>query len=144
MKITALIFGILLVSTFLGKEVLVDLTSGNQRNDVVLLDLDKDTMKVVLDENPTTGFQWRMMPKTMNAPQVLEVIEERFIESELYANRMIVGAGGRKEITFKPFLEGSETVELIYCRAWELKRVMTPEGTIDWEKAASEGIEIFP
>ena len=63
---------------------------------------------------------------------ILHLEEEESIGGSSYSDKMILGAPGTKIYVFKPMKEGNETMQLVYCRAWEVKR--KGNGEIDWDK----------
>ncbi len=71
------------------------------------------TVRVELEANPTTGFQWVVG----ELPSNLELKDNDYESSDKSNTR--VGAGGTTTLTFKVLAEGQGTVELTYKRTWE-------------------------
>jgi inhibitor of cysteine peptidase len=69
--------------------------------------------KVVLDSNPTTGYQWQLA-ESLNESIVLLVGTDYQATS---TNR--VGAGGRQIFTFKAAGPGKTSIRVAYQRSWE-------------------------
>jgi len=71
-----------------------------------------DTLKIVLDANPTTGYQWKIMPWDT------EVIEQ--IDKPVYKPRSeAIGSGGEITFYFKALSTGQMPLKFIYFRAFE-------------------------
>lgn len=71
-----------------------------------------ETFHVVLEGNPTTGYQWEVVP--MAKPIVKQIGEPEF-EPDSSA----VGAGGQVTIDFEAVMAGQGALRLIYHRPWE-------------------------
>ncbi len=69
-----------------------------------------DTVKVVLDGNPTTGFMWAVA----SPEKRLKVVDSTFVPSS-----PLCGAGGTYTFTFKAADHGKEALLLTYRRPWE-------------------------
>jgi inhibitor of cysteine peptidase len=70
--------------------------------------------RIVLDANPTTGYQW----------QLSEVLDERTVilvgsEYDIPRTPGLVGAGGKQIWTFKAVGQGQTVIVLHYLRSWE-------------------------
>ena len=71
-----------------------------------------DTLKIVLDANPTTGYQWKALPWDT------EVIEQ--IDKPVYKPRSeAIGSGGEITFYFKALSTGQMPLKFIYFRAFE-------------------------
>ena len=71
-----------------------------------------DTLKFVLDSNPTTGYQWKALPWDT------EVIEQ--IDKPVYKSRSkAIGSGGELTFYFKALSTGQTPLKFIYFRAFE-------------------------
>ena len=71
-----------------------------------------DTLKIVLDANPTTGYQWKIMPWDT------EVIEQ--IDKPVYKPKSeAIGSGGKLTFYFKALSTGQTPLKFIYFRAFE-------------------------
>ena len=73
-----------------------------------------DTYEVVLDSNPSTGYQWLV---DFDAGY-LELVNRHFeVDSNL--NPPAPGTGGKETFVFRAVAKGSTQVELTYKRPWE-------------------------
>jgi len=71
-----------------------------------------DTVEIVLDTNPTTGYQWKVLPWDT------AVIEQ--IDKPVYKSRSeAIGSGGELTFHFKALSTGRTLLEFIYFRAFE-------------------------
>lgn len=71
-----------------------------------------DTLEIVLDSNPTTGYQWKALPWDT------EVIKQ--IDKPVYKSRSeAIGSGGELTFYFKALSTGRTSLEFIYFRAFE-------------------------
>lgn len=71
-----------------------------------------DTVEIVLDSNPTTGYQWEALPWDT------EVIEQ--IDKPVYKSRSkAIGSGGELTFYFKALSTGQAPLKFIYFRAFE-------------------------
>lgn len=71
-----------------------------------------DTLEIVLDANPTTGYQWKALPWDT------EVIEQ--IDKPVYKSRSkAIGSGGELTFHFKALSTGQTLLEFIYFRDFE-------------------------
>jgi inhibitor of cysteine peptidase len=68
---------------------------------------------VILESNPTTGFQWQLERITDEA--VLELAGQEFVAPET----ALIGAGGKEIWTFKALAQGSSEISMEYRRPWE-------------------------
>lgn len=71
-----------------------------------------DTLMIKLDGNPTTGYQWEMLP---NADGVVELQGEPAYKS----TSNLIGSGGVYKFTLKAVKAGSTRVDLKYYRSFE-------------------------
>lgn len=71
-----------------------------------------DTIQVVLEGNPTTGYNW--YPADLDATILSSVGEPEF-----KAESNLIGAGGMVTNTFKAEGPGTVTLTLNYWRVWE-------------------------
>jgi len=79
-----------------------------------------DTMEVVLDGNPTTGFSWETA--AVDASVLKQLGEPGF---EPYTN--LIGSGGKFTFRFEAVASGQTLLRLIYHRPWETE--VPPEKT---------------
>jgi inhibitor of cysteine peptidase len=71
----------------------------------------KDTTFILmLDENPTTGFQWNL-----THTDGLTIIDDKFIP----ANTSLIGAGGIHAWEIMAIGHGSQSLNATYSRPWE-------------------------
>jgi inhibitor of cysteine peptidase len=74
-----------------------------------------DTFSIVLNANPTTGYQW-----TLKEP--LDATRVKLVHSQYQATVTpihVVGSGGKETWTFKALHKGNATITLQYHRPWE-------------------------
>ncbi|HEY3274453.1 MAG TPA: protease inhibitor I42 family protein [Methanocella sp.] len=69
-----------------------------------------ETFKVVLDENPGTGYGW-----IINVTPGLTIVNDTFVPS----SSGLTGAGGRHEWQIKVAGTGNQQLSGIYKRSWE-------------------------
>ena len=71
-----------------------------------------DTLEIVLDANPTTGYQWKAMPWDT------KVIEQ--VDKPVYKSRSeAIGSGGELTFYFKALSTGQTPLKFIYFRDFE-------------------------
>lgn len=131
------------------KEIMLDLSKGDTPSSAVRLSSD-DTLHILLRENPSAGYSWRVFrPHISDEKELLQVVNQEYIEPATVSGDIQSGAAGVKDITLQPNREKlehsqdiqEETLELVYCRPWEITRVLNQEdGTIDWDRAVKEDI----
>jgi predicted secreted protein len=71
------------------------------------------TLEVVLDGNPSTGYTWTVA----SAPEFLKSEGEPTFASE--AESGVVGAGGKQTLAFSVTATGKGPLSLAYLRPWE-------------------------
>jgi predicted secreted protein len=71
------------------------------------------TLEVVLDGNPSTGFTWTVASE----PEFLKSEGEPTFASE--AETGVVGAGGKQTLAFSVTATGKGSLNLTYLRPWE-------------------------
>jgi inhibitor of cysteine peptidase len=81
-----------------------------------------DTIEVVLDGNPTTGFLWETA--AVDASVLKQLGEPGF---EPYTN--LIGSGGKFTFRFEAVASGQTLLRLIYHRPWE--KDVPPERTFE-------------
>jgi inhibitor of cysteine peptidase len=81
-----------------------------------------DTMEVVLDGNPTTGFSWETA--AIDASVLKQLGEPGF---EPYTN--LIGSGGKFTFRFQAVSSGQTLLRLVYHRPWETE--VPPEKTFE-------------
>ena len=70
------------------------------------------SLKIVLDANPTTGYQWKVLPWDT---EVIEQIDKPVYKSKSEA----IGSGGESTFYFKALSTGQTQLKFIYFRAFE-------------------------
>lgn len=70
-----------------------------------------DVIRVLLPENPTTGYRWSV--DTLDGER-LELVETKF-----HLSRPLPGAGGTREFRFRVLAPGRATLTLKHWREWE-------------------------
>jgi len=84
------------------------------RDPAVLIEVEKgEEFAIVLESNPTTGYQWKLAEELDAEILLLEKTEYKKPETEL------IGAGGEEKWTFKAEGLGSTSITLAYVRPWE-------------------------
>lgn len=74
-----------------------------------------DTVKLVLDANPTTGFSWSKMDKV---DQSILKLEKNDYQQNANPGRM-VGIGGKTTIVYRAVKPGTAKIDLTYMQPWE-------------------------
>ncbi len=72
----------------------------------------EDVVRVRLEENPTTGFRWRVRPGTGAG---LVACGDDFVP----VGGDAVGAGGERQLSFRPERAGTVRLELELVQAWQ-------------------------
>jgi|AMWB02.1.fsa_nt_gi inhibitor of cysteine peptidase len=102
-----LILFVALQAVLFGREVVV---KDSDNGTTVELEV-KDTLRIELQGNPTTGFTWEeQSPPTA----ILQETQHSYVSSG-----NLVGAGGTYKFTFKAISVGSTQISFIYYRLWE-------------------------
>ena len=83
-----------------------------------------DTINVVLEGNPTTGFTWERAPDDESA-----AILEQLGDPEFKPATELVGSGGKFTFRFEAVASGQAVLRLIYHRPWETG--VPPEETFE-------------
>jgi inhibitor of cysteine peptidase len=74
----------------------------------------KDTLKITLKANNTTGYQWSVSDIDTT---ILKKIDSKY--TPLTVSNNVVGSGGKFSISFTPLKKGQSLLELIYHRSFE-------------------------
>jgi predicted secreted protein len=77
---------------------------------------------IVLESNPTTGYQWQLVQPLEE--EVLSLVKTEFEEQE---EEGLFGAAGEERWTFKAESRGDTIIDFAYVRPWEEE----PEGTLE-------------
>jgi inhibitor of cysteine peptidase len=84
------------------------------RDPAALIEVEKgDEFAIVLESNPTTGYQWKLAEPLEAEIVVLVKTEYEAPDTEL------LGAGGEEKWTFKAEGLGDTSITLAYVRPWE-------------------------
>ena len=75
----------------------------------------KQELTVVLESNPTTGYQWSVK---VNVAGVLDAVDEPSYASRV-GDARLVGAGGATTFRFRAVDAGTTTLVFTYRRPWE-------------------------
>lgn len=75
-------------------------------------------IKITLDSNPTTGYQWALAKPLDN--DIVKLISSKYLSPK----SKLCGAGGEEVWTFKGIKKGETKIILKYARPWEK---VTPE-----------------
>ena len=70
-----------------------------------------DTVNIVLEGNPTTGFTWEV---TSSNTSILKEVKTTYKSAST-----LIGAGGLFLFTFQAVAEGNADLQCIYRRPWE-------------------------
>jgi inhibitor of cysteine peptidase len=71
------------------------------------------TIKLSLESNPTTGYNWKLVSPTDR--RVLRLYYSKYIRTPT----KLVGSGGHEEWKFRAIAPGTAEVKTIYIRPWE-------------------------
>ncbi len=71
-----------------------------------------DTVKITLDGNPSTGYQWDFENE---APYIVELESENYVSQ----NNNLMGAPARQVFVFSARKAGKSTITFKYRRPWE-------------------------
>lgn len=83
----------------------------NDAGETVRLSVD-DTLQVILEGNPTTGFTW--VAGSVTTPTLEQAGEPQF-----EADTQLIGSGGEFTFRFDAVESGEVALRLIYHRPWE-------------------------
>jgi len=78
------------------------------------VEADGKTLKISLEENPTTGFSWDY---TVSDETLLEVVDDEYFPSN--TETAVVGSGGIHVFEFQGLKEGETTLTFNYFKSWE-------------------------
>lgn len=68
---------------------------------------------VALNANPTTGYQWKLVPPAGDAP--VQFVSRSFVAD----TPQRLGSGGMETWTFRALRAGATQLEFTYVRPWE-------------------------
>ena len=84
-----------------------------------------ERLRIDLDENPTTGYQWQInMPPTNEGTDPIAIEQNAYAMKQMEATvggAHLVGGGGKRTLVIIGNSEGSATIEAAYARPWEFK-----------------------
>ncbi len=87
-----------------------------------------EKLKVVLNENPTTGYRWQVPDILLDKHKLLDVIR---VSNSTYqqnpAPKGMTGVGGKKTIEFETLGPGQGDLYLVHGRSWELEKLSISE-----------------
>ncbi len=106
------------------------------RDPAKMVEVEKgDEFAIVLESNPTTGYQWKLAEELETEIVVLVQTEYEAPDTEL------LGAGGEEKWTFKAENVGETTITLAYVRPWEEEAAEEQVGTEEGAEEGEEGTE---
>lgn len=117
-----IIFGVIIFLVMNDKDELTPTNSVPTDNDTAENEPFKvvqegDYFTIILDENPSTGYSWNY---TLSDENKIELVNDKYFGSE----ESLVGAGGRREFSFKVNKDGASTITFKYSRGWEKDSVL--------------------
>ncbi len=74
-----------------------------------------EEFEVVLESNPTTGYQWQLADPAMGG--IVALVSSTYRPDP--APPGMVGSGGKEHWVFRGLKPGETTVSLVYARPWE-------------------------
>jgi len=80
------------------------------------VNINDDEFTITIDENPTTGYMWEYKIGDENS---IEYVSDNYIKP----NTNLIGAGGKREFTFKTLKSSETLIEFNYKRSWEYESV---------------------
>ncbi|WP_257231737.1 protease inhibitor I42 family protein [Acinetobacter sp. YH12023] len=89
-----------------------------QQSCPTLLEMDRgQTLEVLLNENPSTGYVWALaeQPKLFKVEEVFQSAQQQTAADAT----PVLGAGGQKTYRFTATIAGEEFLHLKHARAWE-------------------------
>lgn len=90
-----------------------------QQSCPTLLEMDRgQTLEVLLNENPSTGYVWSLaeQPKLFKVEEVFQSTQQQAAAADATP---VLGAGGQKTYRFTATTAGEELLHLKHARAWE-------------------------
>ena len=92
-----------------------------------------DTIRIELEENPSTGYEWILLESILQSSKLLpfKVVDDNFSEDDHSHN--LVGVPGTRVIEIECLHEGNGFVHLINARPFEI------EDDLEDIKSSSEG-----
>lgn len=91
-----------------------------QQSCPTLLEMDRgQTLEVLLNENPSTGYVWSLaeQPKLFKVEEVFQSAQQQ--QAAAADATPVLGAGGQKTYRFTATTAGEELLHLRHARAWE-------------------------
>jgi predicted secreted protein len=96
-----------------GKQIAVNESQSGKQIDAAK----GDVIKITLDSNVTTGYQWSLVSNSNES--VLSLTDHGYVSPTQDPSRPIVGAGGYEEWYFAALASGTSTLHMEYSRPWE-------------------------
>jgi inhibitor of cysteine peptidase len=96
-----------------GREIAVDYAQSGKQIEAA----PGDIIKITLDSNITTGYQWQLLSNSDE--QAVSLLDHQYVEPTASGGEPIVGAGGSEEWTFEAAAAGSSELHLEYSQPWE-------------------------
>lgn len=93
-----------------------------QQSCPTLLEMDRgQTLEVLLNENPSTGYVWSLaeQPKLFKVEEVFQSAQQQQQQAAAADATPVLGAGGQKTYRFTATTAGEELLHLKHARAWE-------------------------
>jgi len=84
------------------------------------VNVNENEFTITIKENPTTGYIWEHKIIDENS---IEYVSDNYIEPDTN----LIGAGGKREFTFKTLKSSLTLIEFNYKRSWEYESVETLE-----------------
>lgn len=94
------------------------------------------TVSIVLDENPTTGYEWSY---AANPEGILKEVSGEYTQNAGTENMM--GAGGKHSWTFESVAEGGTVLHFTYARPFE--QGVAPARAVSFVCRVDEGLNAF-
>ena len=91
-----------------------------QQSCPTLLEMDRgQTLEVLLNENPSTGYVWSLaeQPKLFKVEEVFQSAQQQ--QAAAADATPVLGVGGQKTYRFTATTAGEELLHLKHARAWE-------------------------
>ncbi len=96
-----------------GSELAVDYSQSGKQVEATV----GDVVKITLDSNVTTGYQWQLMSNSDES--VVSLLDHQYVEPSAGGGEPLVGAGGSEEWRFKAEASGASKLHLVYGKPWE-------------------------
>ncbi len=84
-----------------------------EKTDTNIIAQQGQTFTIILEENPTTGYRWRIDI----ADDIVTLESDDYQQSK--ADNDMVGVGGQRILAFRSLEKGSTTIKMTYERSFE-------------------------